>query len=52
MMSGDICGGSPSLERLEVGVVIASPEGVITKHSLCHEFLVTNNESMYEALRA
>lgn len=31
-------------------MVITSPEGVISEHALCFEFLATNNEAEYEVI--
>lgn len=47
----EICvDGSSNPEGPRVGAVIASPEGIITKHGLCLEFSMTNNEADYEPL--
>ena len=32
------------------GLILVSPEGVITEYALCFEFFAINNEAEYEAL--
>lgn len=44
--------GSSNFEGSGIGIVIASPEGVISKCTLCFKFLTINNESKYKAIIA